>query len=237
LPYSRIDQIISECKGFLLELIDSPSYDCLAFRAANWAMQPTTNIVKAIINNGIKIDSSVYKWGKQHSNVNYDYSDAYSDIMAYPVDENEITRFNNESRLIELPIYTERKNIFSFITLSRIKRIVRAEFHRHQKNPPNNYNSDKTSLSLLKLMPRKLDFNHLSAKQIIHSLKLLEKKYPDSDSIPLVFIGHSKSYDNANDKRMNKVLAYMSSNQNYKFSTYTDYYNNTLMAGYDTGKS
>jgi hypothetical protein len=70
LSYERLNDIIKEGKKFLETLIQSenPEYKCFTFRTANWSMIPSYNIIKALIENNICFDTSVFKWGKRSEN-------------------------------------------------------------------------------------------------------------------------------------------------------------------------
>ena len=113
LNYDRLYEMIKTGKNYLEELLTpvKPDYRCFAFRAANWSMHPSSSIVRALLENGIKIDTSVFKYGKRQGIVTFDYSSAFSDLIPWPVDENDVCKMDADGTLYEFPIYCENRHI------------------------------------------------------------------------------------------------------------------------------
>jgi len=235
LPYKRINEIVFQCKTYLEELLTpiNNNYNCNVFRAANWSMHPTKNIVRALINNNIAIDTSVYKYGKGSGNVFYDYTDSYSSFLPWFIDINNICYKDNMGKLLEVPIYSVEKPIISFITPSRIFRIIRSQFHKHklskeEKNKTNIRSTDSNTKKrfynkFLKKYPWKLDFSQAMGKQLIKSIKNISTKNLHDIDIPIVLIGHSKTYNWFNKRSLDLLLKYIDQNKNiYRFSLFKD---------------
>jgi hypothetical protein len=229
LDFQRIDEIISTSKQFLENILKpiSADYSCYAFRAANWSMMPTENIYKALIKNGLHVDTSVYKGGRQQGNVDYDYTDAFSHLYAYKADASNINLQDVNGQLTEYPIYTEMRHFWSFITPIRLFRMVRAKFHKHKSahrvatlSPSTNNSSNKLSWrSFFVKSPWKLDFNQASGLQLINALKRIKKQTKDKKtSIDVVLIGHSKTFVPYNEKSLDKFLYWTSKQTNISFS-------------------
>lgn len=228
LEYSKIEQRIYTCKKHLEMMIRErvPEYRCFVFRAANWAMHPTSNIAKALITNEILIDSSVYKYGSQTGWVNYDYTSAYHNTFPYKADTENICLNSSGSPIWEFPIQCELHTFIHFISFIRIFRAVRAKFHRHQKikETENQITENRISGSILKEIifqkfPRKLDFNQLSGIQMINQLKKIR---PQDDNMNFItMIGHSKSFISYNRFSIGFFLKYLVKNkQLYAFSLF-----------------
>jgi hypothetical protein len=228
LSYERIHEMIKTCVNYLNNLLQpiNPQYKCHIFRAANWSMMPTENIYTALVENGITIDSSVYKGGCQGGNVSYDYRNAYSNILAYPASNKDINIYDPEGRIIEYPIYTEMRYFWSFISPLRIFRMVRAKFHKHKKNgvvttvtqeANKNDNRNLTLKSFFTKSPWKLDFNQASGFQMINALKRIFKLKLEQEIVNVVFIGHSKTYIPYNEKTLEKFLRYSKAQKQIKF--------------------
>ena len=135
LSYSKIFERIKLCRNFLENNLREVKFDykCTVFRASNWSMVPTKNIYRALVGNGIKIDTSVFKYGKRSGKVKFDYSSAESPIIPWFANENDICKKDNSGKLLEIPIYCERRSFFAFISIIRIFRMIRAQFHKHDK--------------------------------------------------------------------------------------------------------
>lgn len=75
--------IINSGKEYLqatLRPIDK-SYECIAFRAGGWCLQPEKDVIEALYNAGIIIDSTVYKGGYLNNGIHYfDFRDTPSKL-------------------------------------------------------------------------------------------------------------------------------------------------------------
>ena len=132
LPFERMDWMVRTGKEFLETLLrpTDPGYRCKAFRAANWSVSPSANVVRALVQNGIEIDTSVFKYGRRNGIVTFDYSRAYSPIVPWRAKEDDICSRDDTSRLWELPIYSEKRWIGAFLTSNRIYRVLTSWPHR-----------------------------------------------------------------------------------------------------------
>ena len=249
--YDSLFEMIKQTKDFLTQtLIDvKKDYNCIAFRAGGWQMQPTTNIVRALIDNGIKIDTSVFKNGKRGGINSFDYSLALHSLFPWPVNENEICQMNQKSRLIEIPIYTEQKYITSFLSLNRMYRLAAQVISRLRiKNPMNvekeNLNNSRKIQNNLKSSflssfknklnnaskisfnkyPFKMDYNQCTGKQLINGLLNAEKKCSKTNvDIPFVIIGHSKTFTRYNELQLKSFLKFVKDNPDrFKFSLFSE---------------
>jgi len=231
LDYQRINEMIKAGVDLLESIIlpVKPDYKCTAFRAANWSMMPTENIYKALINNGIKIDTSVYKGGAQSGNVCYDYSEAYSNIENYTASEQNINHYDKNGQLTEYPIYTEMRPFWHFVSPLRIFRMIRAKFHKHAKNKTKvsdtqsetKKNNKKISLkSFFRKSAWKLDFNQASGQQMIAALKRIQRVDLQKDNIYVVLIGHSKTFVPYNEKTLEKFLKWAKKQKNIEFGLF-----------------
>ena len=231
LKNERLNYIISSGKKFL-ELIlreVNHGYQCNIFRAANWSMMPSENIIKALIKNDFKIDSSVFKYGKRNSLVKFDYSDAYHDMLPWPVLEDNICRFDKESDLFEVPIYAEKKHIWKFITINRIYRVLMSRLHpleniNEESSIQNKIIGNNFLKNVLREHSWKMDFNQCTGLQLIQGLKNAEKKYKDIPyDKPFVLIGHSKLFNKFNEKSLKPFLEFVMSNKDrFTFGLYKD---------------
>ena len=229
LSYDRIYEMVSTSKRFLEDLLQpvSSDYSCTAFRAANWSMMPTPNIYNALVSNGIKIDTSVYKGGCQTGNVNYDYSNAHSQLHSYPADQHNINLYDSNGLLTEYPIYTEMRYFWSFVTPIRVFRMVRAKFHKHKKNDvvaPQESKKNTSTLritSFFKKSPWKLDFNQASGYQLINAVKRIHKHIHEKDpENEVVLIGHSKTFVKYNERTLEQFLKWTKMNRSVKIGLF-----------------
>lgn len=230
LPFERSYVIIRDCKNFLDNLIREvkPSYSCKAYRSVGWTMMPTTNLYNALVKNGIAIDTSVYKWGINHSfKAKYDYSSAYSNVRPYRASNLDINDFDGNGKLIEFPIYSEPKSLFCFLTVQRAYRILHNYFYASKNKTSTSYNSNNNECSETKSNSRnflvkkawKLDYNQASANQMISTVRKICKSNSTSS---VVLIGHSKTLNNFNEFTLKRFLKYASNNVHTTFGLFPD---------------
>src|SRR5262245_54521266 len=118
LPRERIVQIVGDALACLRRLVDDPRFTPLAFRAGNWLFQPTHTAAGVLAQYGIRIDSSVFKGGRQHQNA-LDYRRAlrHGYYWSFSRDVNEP---DPAGPWTELPIYTEMVPFWRMLTARRV---------------------------------------------------------------------------------------------------------------------
>lgn len=227
LPFERIDEMVGECVTYLQNLLRpvKPDYKVWLFRAANWSMMPTENLYKALVKHGITHDTSVYKGGVQGGNVSYDYREACDNLFAYPASMTNINERDENGKLIEIPIYTEMRPFWNFVTPMRLFRMIRAKFHRHKKSSvktsesasaDKNDNRHVSLKSFFRLSPLKMDFNQVNSRGLKRMMKNVISRAGSQKSkegkVDVVLIGHSKTFVPYNEKTLEPFLKWVSLN-------------------------
>ncbi len=216
LPYERIDSYLQQGKEYLEKLLQKAKsaspYQCIAFRAGNWLMQPSRDIIKALERNTIAIDTSVYKWGHgQAGKHQIDYRTAHSNIFPWVVNPEDINKQDDARQgLKEIPILTRKVFVTSMFTRKRFH--LQRQLRRDSK--------DKICESALELgggkkvggfkltHAKKFDFCRLSFREMKHFLSYAQKTCQSSKSIvPIVAIGHSTEF--IDDGSLEKFLSYV----------------------------
>jgi hypothetical protein len=131
LPYERMDGMVRTCKEFLESLLRpvAPMYRCIAFRAANWADNLSSSVVRTLVNNGIKINTSVFRYGYRNCIETFDYSMAHSQIVPWRAKEDDICSRDDTSKLWELPSYSEKALDQRISDVqSRLPRVINTQF-------------------------------------------------------------------------------------------------------------
>lgn len=236
LSFDRIDDIIRSGKSYLEGLLQpvDPSYRCIAFRAANWSMHPSPNIVRALVRNGIRIDSSVFMGGRREGMVQFDYRNAPSAVIPWRVDPADVCRASPDGELLEVPIYTESRHLHHFASVNRIYRAVQGRLHPLPQeglalagDSRGGSSSTRLRRAWTALTGRhawKLDFNQCSGRQLIAGLERVSKRYDAPDqTLPVVLIGHSKSYTKLNERVLEPFLEHVADRPDrYEFATFQD---------------
>ena len=214
-------------------------YRCNVFRAANWAVQPSLNVVRALIEAGFVVDTSVFKHGRRAGRVNFDYSNAPSPILPWRASEKDICVEDRDGRLWEAPIYCEQRWLGAFLTVNRCYRVWQSYQHKFPKpngegpaSPPAGYTggNGKNGRGRASLWDRlfknawKADFNQCSGRQLVSTLKRVEHLYGNARAeVPFVLIGHSKLFTPFNETSLAPFLKYVASHpQKYRFSRFED---------------
>ena len=241
LPYERINEMVQQCTQYLNNLLRpiKADYRCHIFRAANWSMMPTPHIYEALVNNGIDIDTSVYKGGKQGGNVCYDYTTAFDALYHYPASRWDINNYDPNGKITEYPIYCEMHSAWYFLSFIRLFRMIRAKFHRHKKvesqkskdrfaqsqeskveSQESKDNSQESKVesqksranrSMFGKSPWKMDFNQATARQLIKAFERIQERSRRTEMpiVDVVLIGHSKSFIPYNEKTLEPFLQYI----------------------------
>ncbi len=217
LARERITQMIADSIDYLRDILAYEEFTPLAFRAGNWLFQPTRTVAKALAEQGVKIDSSVFKGGLQHKHC-LDYRQACSNGPFWSF-KDDVNVPDPSGPLLEIPIYTEMVPFWQMVTKKRLglqktsfcsSRDVRGRFARIR--------------DLMRLrQPLKFDFCRMSLQELISMTDrviLHDKKRPELYR-PIVAIGHSK--DLVDLDTVNSFLSYLRSKRIAVF-TFKDIY-------------
>jgi hypothetical protein len=242
LSVERLDEIVRIGKSELESLLKTvnPDYRCFVFRAANWSVNPGRNVIKALLNNGIKADTSIFKYGRRKGIVSFDYSAAESELVPWRVGEDDLCSRDDRGRLWEFPIYCENRWIGAFLSPNRLYRVAQSRQHRISKNENPSAPAAKGVrtfakktglLDKLSVMTKKhawkADFNQCTGRQLIKALRRAEQRYANgSDNLPFILIGHSKLFNRVNEKSLRPFLKFVASHrQHFEFGTFGDFEN------------
>jgi hypothetical protein len=238
LPLERLNEVVRIGKQYLEDLLKpvAPTYECVAFRAANWAVCPSRNIVRALVENGIRIDTSVFKHGRREGIVGFDYSDAPSELVPWLVDEDNINRHNDAGKLVEVPIYCEPRWIGAFLTPNRVQRVLMTRNHPIATEYRNGGDAAavrptlttkviKKISMLTRLHAWKADFNQCTGRQLIAALNRAACKYASAKGeLSFVLIGHSKLFTRFNQWSFQPFLAYVAQRpESFGFGTFANF--------------
>lgn len=217
LPIERIDEMVGECVRYLEDLLRpiKPDYTVWLFRAANWSMMPTENLYRVLVKYGITHDTSVYKGGCQGGNVCYDYRNAYDNLFSYPASATDINRYDADGQIIELPIYTEMRPFWDFVSPMRVFRMVRAKFHKHKHSEvktsvsavaDKNDNRKLSLKSFFRLSPLKMDFNQVNSRGLKRMMKNIMRRSDNKEQVDVILIGHAKTFVPYNERTLEPFL-------------------------------
>ena len=231
----RLHDRVRRGKEFLERLLQPvhPRYRCIAFRAANWSVNPSTHIVEALLANGLKIDTSVFKYGFRSGRVNFDYSKAWHEMVPWRAHRDRLWEHDPQGALWEVPIYSELRLIGAFLSLNRIYRVLQARGHRLRDDGPKESSANGSGRPLRAPLLRRLtsiskkhawkaDFNQATGRQLIKALSRAECRYGRlAPELPFVLIGHSKLFTRLNESSLRPFLRFIAENpSSYGFGTF-----------------
>jgi hypothetical protein len=97
--------VLGTAKRYLEALLTPicPSYECVAFRAGSYCIEPSKHVIKALLETGLVCDSSVTKGFCDP--LFYDFRDAFSHFLPWITTAEDVKyRADGASGLLELPI-------------------------------------------------------------------------------------------------------------------------------------
>lgn len=240
LPRARIDEMIRIGKQYLESLFADvdPNYRCIAFRAANWAVQPSGNLIPALSNNGIEIDTSVFKYGRRSGLVSFDFRDAFSNCHPYRISAANVCQADPAGTVVEFPIYSEERRIGAFVSAQRVWHALSERRHPLPSAAPETH-PEKKLIARFATVKRflcgrhawKADFNKCTGKQLIRAAQRLAATSGSAGTcIPFVVIGHSKLFTARNASALRPFLRFISeSPELYGFATFRSFHLDSLV--------
>lgn len=199
LASGQIHAYLEQGKRYLEDLLRpvDPDYRCLAFRAGNWLIQPSRDVISALEDLGFLYDSSVFMGGfGRIGEFEMDYRRVPDNLMPWVVDEGEITHAAHRDGLVEVPIYSRQALITSMITLRRLRLQWKLrKGARASADSEHGLGKGQQELHLDPYRPKKFDFCRLGLREMRRYLRLAVDATAGSDEcIPLVAIGHSTEF-------------------------------------------
>ena len=208
LPKSKIADYVRTGKEYLEELgrKERPDYRCLAFRAGNWLMQPSRNIVAVLEEAGFLYDTSVFKGGYggvgPHT---LDYRSAHSHLESWTVDPEDVSRSSDRKGLREIPILTRMVPLPAMLSLKRLRlqwQLRRDSRLKHRPSGKADLGTGKAATRIRWLYPKKFDFCRLSVREMRSLLEhAIEHCRGKGGITPIVAIGHSTEHTGDDDVR------------------------------------
>ena len=191
LPRERITEIVSRSINYLREMVGDSTFTPLSFRAGNWLFQPTREAANVLLENGVRLDSSVFKGGVQHQH-RLDYRPS-CDNGPYWTFKDDVNRADPKGPMLEVPIYTEMVPFWMMLTGKRVQ--------LHGKGARSARKSSQRIQRLRDLMrlrhPLKFDFCRMTLDELIGMTERViacDRKKPSS-YLPMVAIGHTKDLE------------------------------------------
>jgi hypothetical protein len=217
LPATRISVIVSEAIKYLRELVGRSDFTPLSFRAGNWLFQPTEPAASILAQSCIRVDSSVFRGGRQH-NHGLDYRRTPKGQYFWQFGS-DVTAADPRGSLMEIPIHTEMVPLWRMQAAKRLA--LGNTFGAAGRRPVGAFNRIRDFLRLNH--PLKLDFCRLTAAQMIAMVRRIlevDRKEPGIHR-PIVAIGHTKDLSDLG--AVDEFLAFLNAN-GIAVTTFRDIY-------------
>lgn len=248
-------EVICDGKNYLESVLrmQDPNYECIAFRAGAYAIQPSHNVLNNLYKAGIKCDSSVTN-GLVSSL--YDFRNSYSSYFPWFSNANVTEKNKDETSILEIPIFSVSKidspffrvkfpfhyNLFFHYT--RLTKKEMQWIHQTKKGKTSSYSlkekyQSQASKSLLKLVYYKIiqphsfqfDYDKVPARVLIKYLVKLNNRLQSNKLdkyencfIPVVLIGHAKEHHSNDNMILFMELLKQEFQTQYKSFTISEYY-------------
>jgi hypothetical protein len=216
-----------------------PVYECIAFRAGGFHIQPSWRVISAMKAVGLWIDSSVVK-GLYVRSPDWpcDFRTAVSNYGYWWTTEDDLCRSGPEQEhILELPVYSKMQPYAANFRWSKLRtelkrRKLESRYPGTIKQAGGIRSTHKLSQVLLKMVsvqPVLVDFCKLNARSMVRAIEeiMLTNTFTDGQTeqaVPVVLIGHSKDF--WNDGQLGSFLSTMKSSSLYKekiqFRTFSD---------------
>jgi hypothetical protein len=206
LPQEQIYQIVDRSISYFRDILGLPGFIPFSFRAGNWLFQPTRNAARALVERGIKVDSSVFKGGLQHQ-YRLDYRRALRNGYYWTFTDH-VDIPDPEGALLELPTHTQMVPLWKMLTKKRLGLQQKGFSGTHNKNR----RLDRYLDYLRFRYPLKFDFCRMTIAELTSTIERVireDQRFPTSYK-PLVAIGHTK--DLTDFKTVELFLSYLSRN-------------------------
>jgi hypothetical protein len=198
LPPERIAEYLRRGKDYLEELLTPvrPDYRCVAFRAGNWLIQPSREVVRALERCGFGYDTSVFKhgWGSVGPYV-LDYRSAHDELLPWRVDPDDINRSSSRAGLWELPIFSRKVLLPSLLTPRRVsmqRSLERRIAAAGAGDAAPALGTGRPTGRLRLFRPKKFDFCRMTFREMRDFLhRALARCGSAGAAVPVVAIGHS----------------------------------------------
>jgi hypothetical protein len=196
LPRRRIQEIVRRSIAWLRGVLACPAFTPLSFRAGNWLFQPTTTAAEVLAENGIKVDSSVFKGGVRYDH-RLDYRPAQKNGYYWRFGA-DVNTCDPRGAMLEVPIYTSMVPFWRMLTTKRVTLEQKAPRPAPSAVPQSAWLRINRLRQYLRFFyPLKFDFCRMTLAEMTAMLEAVIRVDRRTPGVykPLVAIGHTKDLE------------------------------------------
>lgn len=227
----EINQIIIDGIEYLKKTIFpvDPNYECIAYRAGGFSIQPHEKLITALYDCGIRVDSSVapHLYTKSEANF-YDYRHEIEKLNGCISDKTEWWKDNKAGKnLFEIPIATVDKSPIAFL----IRRILAPNTIKISLGPKRgsyitvHHQKESKISSYYKYLKgyNALSMDAYAAKYLYTQTRRFYKK-EESDDCVIAIIGHPKLVTDAYIENLMEYINRIKRDSRFEFISIYDAY-------------
>lgn len=227
LSQSSIVSLVSECKEWLESEIASniSGYQCIAFRAGAWCIQPSRHIITTLVDKGILVDSSVApgQWRPGRD----DWADfRLTPNMPFWKTADDVCK-SMDCGIWEVPITSTKINRIQHLKSLYASRrfsdygLAFGCSGSYRSTASRGWNNFRTSVARLNQLGKvMLDFSTLSSKLLIQLTNEWLKKHSSYSKVPIVAIAHTKNFTERSKIAFKEYLEWAFEQKDICFSTF-----------------
>ncbi|MGE5328473.1 MAG: hypothetical protein ACM3KR_03070 [Deltaproteobacteria bacterium] len=235
-----ISKMVRESVCCLEDLINAPDYssNLVAFRAGGWSFQPEQKVIGALLENGIRIDSTIFKDGYFDDGILfYDFRKIQANSVNWFFDKEKGLCFDSSDyadSLFEIPIGSLNSNLFSLM-LTRLYLLFITKYkYRNSKALMGSYINSARESRIKKLFKYGLNtkpiiftYDRAASQQLMKLTEhYLKRACQSENDIFVSIIGHSKLINHVSLNEVDRYLQAVKEKypQEIKFTTYASIY-------------
>lgn len=214
-------KLFKEGKDTLESIIKpiKPDYSCKIFRAGAWCIQDEERVLNAMREHNFIIDSTVAPNIRIDDGLSfYDFNNT-PDKPSWRIQE-KVTEEREGGSITETPIYTALVPWYYILYFKILKVLKNIPFKPYKCINDSGSNSRKIAFKDLFKSQYKM-FNFCDAttfQELKYFTKRADKKYSGHPNVPIVMIGHPKTF--GNEKEFERFLSWASKKEDYSFLGY-----------------
>lgn len=199
-----------------------PAYECIAFRAGGFCIQPETVMIPALKAAGLYGDSSVVQGLHKGSPWHFDFRTAPPNRGYWWTSADDVCRCGPDGEhILELPVRSTIQPYVGNFRLSKLRTTMKRRRIENSDRHCRAYPGVRSTLSLSDVGRRILgrhtatiDFCKLAWRSLVNVVEEAREEWAGRAKevvMPLVMIGHSKDF--WNDKQLSRFLGWLGSNR------------------------